>query len=78
FEIAVDGVAKDAHWIHGKAAPPELSSFAIFDSRCARAYLDNEDVFSYLPYGLDVFEGLAKICKQLKTSIETELAQFAA
>ncbi|TWR40618.1 AAA family ATPase [Xanthomonas vasicola] len=78
FEIAVDGVAKDAHWIHGKAAPPELSSFAIFDSRCARAYLDNEDDFSYVPYGLDVFEGLAKICKQLKTSIETELAQFAA
>lgn len=78
FEIAVDGVAKDAHWTHGKAAPPELSSFAIFDSRCARAYLDNEDDFSYVPYGLDVFEGLAKICKQLRTSIETEHAQFAA
>jgi predicted ATPase len=36
FEIAVEGVAKDAHWIQGKAAPPELSSFAVFDSRCAR------------------------------------------
>lgn len=47
FEVAVDGVAKDAHWIQGKAAPPELSSFAIFDSRCARAYLDGEDDFSY-------------------------------
>jgi recombinational DNA repair ATPase RecF len=78
FEIAVDGVAKDAHWTQGKAAPPELSSFAIFDSRCARAYLDSEDDFSYVPYGLDVFEGLAKVCKQLKTSIETEHAQFAA
>ncbi|MGJ7542509.1 AAA family ATPase [Variovorax sp. LT1R16] len=78
FEIAVDGVARDAHWTQGKAAPPELSSFAIFDSRCARAYLDSEDDFSYVPYGLDVFEGLAKVCKQLKTSIETEHAQFAA
>ena len=78
FEIAVDGVAKAAHWTQGKAAPPELSSFAIFDSRCARAYLDSEDDFSYVPYGLDVFEGLAKVCKQLKTSIETEHAQFAA
>lgn len=78
FEIVVDGVARDAHWTQGKAAPPELSSFAIFDSRCARAYLDSEDDFSYVPYGLDVFEGLAKACKQLKSSIETEHAQFAA
>jgi ABC-type cobalamin/Fe3+-siderophores transport system ATPase subunit len=77
FEIAVDGLAKDAHWIQGNAAPPELSSFAIFDSRCARAYLDSEDDFSYVPYGLDVFESLAKVCKQLKTSIDTEHAQSA-
>jgi energy-coupling factor transporter ATP-binding protein EcfA2 len=78
FEIAVDGVAMDAHWIQGKAAPPELSSFAIFDSRCARAYLDSEDDFSYVPYGLDVFEGLAKVCKQLKTLIDAEHAHSAA
>ncbi len=78
FEIAVDGVAQDAHWQHGKSAPAALSSFAIFDSRCARAYLDSEDDFSYVPYGLDVFEGLAKVCKHLKTAIETEYAQSAA
>ena len=54
FEIAVNGVAQEVHWSNGKAAPPELSSLAIFDSRCARAYLDNEDDFSYVPYGLDV------------------------
>jgi len=78
FEIAIDGVAQDAHWQHGKAAPAALSSFAIFDSRCARAYLDREDDFSYVPYGLDVFEGLAKVCKQLKTAIEAEYAQSAA
>ncbi|MHA6834903.1 AAA family ATPase [Ralstonia pseudosolanacearum] len=77
FEIAVDGVAKDAHWTQGKTAPSELSSFAIFDSRCARAYLDSEDDFSYVPYGLDVFEGLAKLCKQLRASIDAEHAQSA-
>lgn len=78
FEITVDGIPQDAHWIDGKSAPAELSSFAIFDSRCARAYLDSEDDFSYVPYGLDVFEGLAKVCKQLKTAIETEHMQSAA
>lgn len=78
FEISVDAVAKDVLWAQGKAAPPELSSFAVFDTRCARAYLDNEDDFSYVPYGLDVFEGLAKVCKQLRTLIEAEQAQSAA
>jgi len=77
FEITVDGVAKDVQWTHGKAAPPELSSFAIFDARCARAYLDSEDDFSYVPYGLDVFGALAKVFGQLKTSIEAEQAQHA-
>ncbi|TBR75519.1 MAG: ATPase [Burkholderiaceae bacterium] len=77
FEITVDGVAEDVQWTQGKATPPELSSFAIFDSRCARAYLDSEDDFSYVPYGLDVFEALAKVCKQLKTAVDAEHAQSA-
>jgi len=75
FEIAIDGVAREVNWTQGKAAPSELSSFAIFDSRCARAYLDSEDDYSYIPYGLDVFEGLAKVCTQLKALIEAERAQ---
>ena len=78
FEILVDGVAKDVQWTHGKVAPPELSSLAVFDTRCARAYLDSEDDFSYVPYGLDVFEALAKVCKQLKAMVEAEQMQSAA
>lgn len=78
FEIAVNGIAQDVNWINGKPAPPELSSLAIFDSRCARAYLDSEDDFSYVPYGLEVFEGLANVCKQLKAKIDIEHAQCAA
>lgn len=77
FELTLNGVAMDVLWTQGKAAPPELSSFAIFDSRCARAYLDSEDDFSYVPYGLDVFEALAKVCKQLKIAIDAEHTQSA-
>ena len=78
FEIAINGVqGDDVHWINGKTAPPELSSLALFDSRCARAYLDKEDDFSFVPYGLDVFEGLGQTCRQLKIMLDTEHAQFA-
>lgn len=77
FEITVNSVSKNVQWVHGKAAPDELSSLAVFDTRCARAYLDNEDDFSYVPYGLDVFEGLAKVCKKIKEKIDTEYIQCA-
>lgn len=77
FEINIDGKPQELRWIDGQAAPEVLSSFSVFDSRCARAYLDKEDDFSYVPYGLDVFEGLAKLCKQLKSKIDNESAQSA-
>jgi energy-coupling factor transporter ATP-binding protein EcfA2 len=77
FEIVVNGGTKIVHWVNDRAAPAELSSIAIFDSRCARAYLDEEDDFSYVPYGLDVLEGLARACKQLKTMVESEHEQSA-
>lgn len=77
FDITVNGKPEEVAWEMGKSAPPELSSIAIFDSRCARAYLDNEDDFSYVPYGLDVFQGLAKLCTDLKAKLDTEYAQHA-
>lgn len=77
FDIAIDGAVKEVAWRQGQEAPPELSSFAIFDAHCARAYLDSEDDFSYVPYGLGVFEALAKVCQQLKSSIEEEQKQSA-
>jgi hypothetical protein len=64
-------------WINGQTAPPELSSLAIFDFHCARSYLDSEGDFSYAPYGIHIFEGLAKVCTNLKVRIETEKAQWA-
>lgn len=77
FDIAVDGIAKEVTWHQEQEAPPELSSLAIFDAHCARAYLDSEDDFSYVPYGLEVLEALAKVCQQLKTTIEAEEKQSA-
>lgn len=77
FEIAVNGGSIEVRWENGKPAPQELSSLAIFDSRCARAYLDEENDFSYVPYGLDIFEGLAGVCKQFDARIKTEQTQCA-
>ncbi|MEI7856854.1 MAG: hypothetical protein WCH85_05045 [Methanomicrobiales archaeon] len=75
FEINVSGVVKEEKWVEGKPADDILSTIAIFDHRCARAYVDEEDDFSYVPYGLDIFEGLANVCRQLKEKIDADIIQ---
>jgi energy-coupling factor transporter ATP-binding protein EcfA2 len=75
FEIEVNGVTDEVGWINGKVASAILSSLAVFDTRCARSYLDDEGDFAYVPYGLDILEGLAGACKKLKGMVETEYAQ---
>ena len=72
FDLLINGAASSVTWIDKQAAPDVLSAIAIFDARCARAYIDEQDDFSYVPYGLDVLEGLAKTLNQLKGMVETE------
>lgn len=77
FEISVNGTSNEVQWENGKSAPQELSSLAIFDSRCARAYLDEESDFSYVPYGLDILEGLAGVCRDFDGRIRAEQTRCA-
>lgn len=46
-------------------------------TRCARSYLDDEGDFAYVPYGLDILEGLAGASKKLKGMVDAEYAQSA-
>ena len=72
FDLLINGVASSVTWIDKQAAPDVLGTISIFDSRCARAYIDEQDDFSYVPYGLDVLEGLARTFNQLKGMVEAE------
>jgi len=74
FDVMVNGEPKPLTWAGGQDAPEELSEIAIFDSHCARAYVDNEGDFAYAPYGLDILEGLVKACTAVKTMATKELA----
>lgn len=75
FEVEVDGAAREYKWTDGGDTPPPFSALAVFDARCARAYLDQEGDFAYIPYGLDILEGLAEACNALKGMLEKERAQ---
>ena len=75
FEVDTNNSLEEVDWEDGETAPEILSALAVFDSRCARSYLDSEGDYAYVPYGLDILEGLANMCKKLKGKIEEECAQ---
>lgn len=77
FETVIDGAATDLLWRYGSPAPEPLSDIAIFDTHCARAYIDNHGDFAYAPYGLDILEGLVGTCNKLKTRATQEKAANA-
>ncbi|TIH07487.1 AAA family ATPase [Pseudomonas leptonychotis] len=72
FEATVDGQPIELHWVNGKESPEQLSEIAIFDSLCARAYIDNQGDFAYVPYGLDILGGLVAVCSAIKDKATTE------
>lgn len=74
FEVNVDGVKTDLTWTFGNPAPEPLSEIAIFDTHCARAYIDNHGDFAYRPYGLDILETLVSLCSKLKAMATQEKA----
>jgi hypothetical protein len=75
FKISINGEFQEITWQNGTPAPEILSFFAVFDSRCARNYIDSEGDYAYVPYGMDILEGLANACKELKVKVENEIVQ---
>lgn len=74
FDVVVNGAVVAMTWQDGHAAPEELSEIAIFDAHCARAYVDNQGDFAYAPYGLDILEGLVKVCNSVRNMASKEMA----
>lgn len=76
FDILINAVPTQATWIDGSPAPDALSSISVFDNRCARAYVDEQDDFSYVPYGMDILQNLAALCNRLKEKIDDDITRL--
>lgn len=77
FLLEVDGREETLRWTDDSPSPEALSSIAVFDSRCARLYVDNEDRIVYQPYGLDILPQLVNLCARLRSRLESEINTFA-
>ena len=77
FVVSRGGNRFDVPWKQNVAAPDELASVAILDTRCARAYTNQEGELIFVPYGLDVVEDLARVVfPRLERAINTELSKL--
>jgi hypothetical protein len=75
FDVDIASNSKSLFWKRTMPPPDELSSLAVFDARCARAYLDTEQEAAYLPYGLDIVENLAqRVLPELAHRLNAEIA----
>jgi len=78
FEWHTGGVDQKGPWIDGAAPHNDLSAVAVFDGRCARVFVDDEQEVSVVPYGVDVLREMVRTCVEVKIRLEKEhqLAQF--
>lgn len=60
-------------WNEGRTPPAALANIAVFDSACARVYVDEENEVAYIPYGLDLLTDLAELCTELRTQLQKEV-----
>jgi energy-coupling factor transporter ATP-binding protein EcfA2 len=71
FELSRDGNDVAIKWTAGSLPSDLLNEIAVFDSHCARVFLDEANDVVYMPYGLDVFPSLAKLCATLKAKVQS-------
>lgn len=77
FDVDIGGTVEEVQWAKDGVSPEVLSTIAVFDSHCARAYLTSEQDVAYLPYGLDVVEGLANnVIPELGRRLEDEISSI--
>lgn len=73
FDIEINGKVSSLSWKRGVEPPDDLSTIAVFDDKCARAYLHEGDV-AYLPYGLDIVESLGqRVLPELTQRLKAEI-----
>lgn len=72
FKIGIDGDDKTISWQDNEESPPILSNISVFDSKCARLILNDNNEAVYLPYGTFVFSELVKLIRDFRERLNNE------
>lgn len=77
IKFELDGSEFEVDWEHQKPSHPALRSISVFDSDCARQYLQGKEVSAFQPIALTALQSLASDASQnLKSKINAEMASL--
>lgn len=72
FSISIGDNTQEIAWAANEQGSDILSNICVFDSKCSRITVDEENEPSYVPYGGDVFPKLVQLMQQLRQRLERE------
>jgi hypothetical protein len=68
-----DSADEEIKWKDGEKAETNiLSNICVFDSKCARVIVDENNEATYLPYGANVFEEMVSLYKELRQTLDAQ------
>lgn len=73
-KFAVGTETKELDWSEGIGPVEDLARISIFDSLAATFYADKENKVEFVPFQLDIFERLGKVCAHLEKMLHLEIA----
>ena len=72
FSISTSKGRQKITWVNNAQSSDILSNICVFDSKCSRITVDDENEISYVPYGGDVFPKLVRLMQELHERLEQE------
>lgn len=69
---SIDGQDMPVAWEDGSEPPEALANVSVFDGKCGRVIVDENNEAVYLPYGSQVFAGLVEILKVIREKLTKE------
>lgn len=76
--ITSDGQPQEVQWVDETNTPEILANICVFDSKCARIIIDEDNEVAYLPYGASVFRDLNTLLQKFKATLQAERPQPTA
>lgn len=72
FEWIEGQVAQSQMWALGTVPPAQLSQLSVFDSHCARVFVDNQAKVLFVPDGMEIIHGLTEALGTVQRLIEAD------
>ncbi len=72
FSISTGKSKHKIAWVNNAQSSDILSNICVFDSKCSRIIVDDENEVVYEPYGGDVFQKLVRLMQELHRRLEQE------